>query len=539
MDFTDSPIEWENEFEEDNENERWLVKQNLMFLIDVSKEMFNSYNSTTYFETCVEFCTSVVMKLIRKSRNDKIGIMLFGTNNDKVSPKYINVLCEPAKKPNIELIKILNNLLKADTTTFGQSPILPLADALWYSNYLLKKCSENQSSSSIILLTCNDQPMIGTSKKRCILRKRLDDVIKNNIDLKLIPIGTTFNTKMFYEDILHDFNDIIKPISGLEDVDTILSLIDENMKHGRSVSKLKFFIDDSNYISTSLFNFYTKSKIPARVKLDKRTNKPLTSDTQVFTVDSNELMYPSDLRKYCDISNQKIILSNEDISILKSNIMEPGTIKLLGFTKKEKHLISYHFKTSTFIHPNDKEVEGSSIFFNSLLENCKEMNKIIICLLKIRVGGRCHLAALVPQDEILDEYGLQKYPCGFHVIYLPFSECIRPVNPKQHINDLPELTELQVNLGKLICQKMSIDYYPKIIKNPKIDFHWTMLEAMALELEPPENLSDETRPANDVIEKNLNIIKDDVIQHLFPKSVSKKRVKSSYVKKENKKNKQN
>lgn len=534
MDLHDSLIEWneeENELEENNKNDRWLVKQNIMFLIDVSKEMFNCSNNTSHFATSIEFCKTVIMKLIRKMRNDKIGIILFGTNNDKVSPKYINVLSEPAKKLNVELIKILDNLLKADTTTYGQSPISPLADAIWYSNYLLKKFSENQSYNSIILLTCNDQPVIGTtSKAQFYLRKRIDDVIKNNIDLKLIPIGTTFNMNKFYKGILND-KSIIKSISGLENIDDIISKIDAKMKHGRSVSKIKFFIDDNNYITTSLFNFYSKSKIPEKVKLDKRTNKPLISQSQTYTIDSNELLYPSDLNKYCNVSNQNIILKHEHISMLKYNIMEPGTIKLLGFTKKENNLIAYHFKTSIFMQPNNKEVEGSSIFFNSLLENCLKMNKIIICLLKIRDGGRCHLVALEPQAEIIDDYGTQEYPCGFHIVYLPFSESIRSIKPEQHNNDV-QISDEQVNIGKMICQKMSIDYYPKLIKNPKLNFHWAMLEAMALELEAPKNLSDETLPQNDVYHNSLNTIKDEIMQHLFSSNqnlstaVSKKRAAS-------------
>lgn len=546
MDFYDSLFELnseENELEENNKNERWLVKQNIMFLIDVSKEMFNCYNKSSYFATSIEFCKTVIMKLIRKRRNDKIGIMLFGTNNDSVSPKYINVLSEPAKKIDVELIKILDNLLKADITTYGQSPILPLADSIWYSNYLLKKYSENQSCNSIILLTCNDQPLIGTSSKaQFYLRKRLDDVIKNNIDFKLIPIGTSFSINKFYGEILHDKN-IIKPISGLENIDDIMEEIDVKMKHGRSVSKVKFFIDDNNYISTSLFNFYSTSKLPLKVKLDKRTNKPLFSQSQAYAIDSNELMYPSDLNKYCHVSNQNIILKNEHVSMLKYNIIEPGTIKLLGFTQKENNLIAYHFKTSTFMQPDNKEVEGSSIFFKSLLENCLKMNKIIICLLKIRDGGRCHLVALEPQAEIIDKCGTQEYPCGFHVIYLPFSESIRSIKTEQHNDDI-KISDEQVNIGKLICQKMSFDYYPKLIKNPKLNFHWAMLEAMALELEAPNNLSDETLPPNDVYYEYLSTIKDEINKHFIPydqnlpTTASKKRAAfKSNVKKEVKKKK--
>ncbi|XP_025407527.1 X-ray repair cross-complementing protein 6-like [Sipha flava] len=530
--FNDSPLEWENELEEDNENEKWVVKQNIMFLIDASKPMFNTFNNKNFFSTSIEICKAVVMKLIRMNRNDKIGVMLFGTNdNNKTCPNNINILCQ-IKKPGIHTINILDDVMLSDLTRYGQSQFLPLADALWYSNYLIKKCDENQSRSSIILITCNDQPMIGDSKKQFNLRKRLDDVIKNDIDFKFIPLGATFNMNIFYEKILNKFNNITIPSNGLKNIDDIMSEINEKMKHGRSVSKIKFFIDNNNFICTSIYNFYTKSKIPSKVKLDKNTNKPLKSMSQIFTTDTNELVCTSDLGKYCIIAQRTIVFKSEDLPILKSSIIEPGTIKLLGFTNKENILILYHFKTSSFIQPDNVSLEGSSLFFNSLLECCLEMNKIIICFLKIRKGGRGHLVALLPQTEILDDYGTQKYPPGFHVIYLPFSDCIRTIKTQEPNYSLPKITEQQINIAKNICEKLSFDYYPAIIKNPKINCHWAMLEALALELEAP-NVTDETLPTN-FIGNKLNLIKNDIYEYLFPKHnnilktpVAKKRVPST------------
>jgi len=514
-DLCESPIEWENESFEDDHNEKWIIKLHTMFLIDASKPMFDAtFNSTTFFKTSIEICKTVVLNLIKKNRNDKIGVMLFGTNDDKkTTPKYINVIKEPSK-PTIEFIKLLDELMLANETSYGQSPLMPLKSALQYGNFLINKFKENQSSGTIMLITCNDQPKVGNFTQQFHLRKILGDVIKNNIDFKLIPIGSTFNMKMFYDDILGNINSISKPMNGLENIDDIMLEINEKLKHGRSVSKIKFFIDDDTYIGTSLFNFYTKSKIPAKVKLDKKTNMPLLSINQVLRLDTNECIPKSDLAKYCIIAQQKIILKNEDISVLKSSIINPG-IKLLGFTNKDKIIVSYHFKTSTFIQPNNDIIEDSTVLFNALLECCLEKNKIIVCFIKIREGGRLHLAALIPQAEIVNECGVQKYPSGFHVIYLPFSECLRSIKPQPFNNDLPKITDQQVSIAKQICKNMAIDYCPKMIKNPKINFHWGILEALALELEPPK-MSDETLPANELIENNLKSIKNDIITQLFP-----------------------
>jgi len=226
-------------------------------------------------------------------------------------------------------------------------------------------------------------------------------------------------------------------------------------------------------------------------------------------------MYKSDQAKYLVSAGEKVIFKNEDITILKSGIIEPG-IRLLGFTNKENIMIWYHFKTSIFLRPNNDVVEGSTRMFNTLLECCLEKNKSIMCFLKIRKGGKVHLSVLIPQAEIIDETGTQNHPSGFHIIFLPFHECLKPVKPIEPTKDF-ELKGEQISIGMKICEKMSINYYPALIKNPKINFHWAMLESLALESEIPDIL-DETLPANDVFEKSLSTVKNDLHKLLLVSS---------------------
>lgn len=529
-DFTDSFNEWEYDFEENNEiNQKWFIKENIVFLIDVNKQMFSSYfdNNSTFFSTAIEICKIIILNLIKRCKNDKICIILYGTNDSKTHPvvKYINILSE-LKKPNIELIKILDDLILINEDKYGQSPFTPLADAIWYSNYILSKSNEKQTNSSIFIITCVDKPEVGDSKKQFNLRKRIEDVIKNDFDIKLLPLGGNFNMETFY----NAYNNISKPFSGFEEVEKVISEIETKMIKFRSVSSLNFIIDDNLFFSISVFNFYTRTKIPAKVKLDKKTNKHLISINRVLT-ENNELLYKSDLAKYCNIAHQNIIFKNQDISILKSSVMPNPCIKLLGFRNKDKILIQYHFKIGSFIQPNEKII-GSSLLFKSILESCIEKNKIIMCLIKIRKGGRVNLAALIPTTELIDENGIQIEPSGFHIYYLPFFESLRNIK-QQLISDLPQITDLQVSISNLICDSMPYNYCPSKIKNPKLNSHWAILQALALEVEKPEDILDETLPLYDVIENKLRIIKDDIYEQLFPfgynpsKTSNKRAVSSS------------
>lgn len=508
-DFNDSPIEWENESSIE-EIEKWIVKENIVFLIDASTQMFNkTKNDRSFFSICVEVCKIIVLKLMQK-RNDKFCVIIYGTNDDNQTcpVKYIRVVSEP-KKPNIELIKTLNELMSVDQLKYGQSPYTPLSDALWYASYLLLKSNEKRTNSSIFVLTCDDQPQIGDSKKQFILRKKIEDIVKNNIDIKLIPLGKDFNIKTFY----NDFINLSKPANGFDEIEKIISEVEVKTPKSRSVSSINFIIDEERDIvfSVSLFNFYTKAKIPAKVKLDKKTNKPVVSTTKTYH--NEELLYKSDLAKFCTLAKQNIVFKNEDISILKASIIEPG-IRLLGFINRKKNLIYYHFKSCSFIQANEK-IKGSILLFNSLLDSCVEMQKIILCYIKVRQGGRVHLAALLPQSEYVDDNGTQIVPAGFHVSYLPFVECLRQIKPNIYDRE-QKITDREISIGKNICENMPYAYHPTKISNPKINSHWEMLQALALEDEKPKDILDETLPDTNTIDSKLSLIKHDIFKQLSP-----------------------
>ncbi|XP_050421238.1 X-ray repair cross-complementing protein 5-like [Adelges cooleyi] len=508
--LTDSPAEWDdNNFEEDaKENQKWTVKDHVLFLIDASKPMFQqSHNSQTYFSLCVESCKAAAINIIKRCKNDKIGLLLFGTNNDnKTCPKYLNVVWE-IKKPNVEFIKMLDQLVTVDETKFGLSPTNPIVDAVWYGNFLLTKYREKQSHSSLVFMSCCDQPLVGDGKKLFILRKRLEDVVANEFAFKFIPLGAEFNMGIFYNDLLDNFEHIVKPSNGLDNVDDIVSEIDTYSPKKRSVNALRLYLDDTTFFSVSLYNFFSEFKLQPKVKLDRSSNEQVYSYRQVMHTDTDEVMYRSDLAKYCKISNAEIIFRNEDLAILNDNLMDPG-IRLLGFRSPDDLYIYYHFRTYSFIQPNEHDVEGSSVIFNSLCDTCLEMNKVVMCYLKVRRGGKINLAALIPQAETNDQ------PAGFHVMYLPFADALRDVKTQSY--DRVEPNDSQIQLAADILDRLSFDKNPTTIPNPKIDTHWAMLEALALDCEQPKQVKDETLPDFEAIERNLSGLKNNIYGQLIP-----------------------
>ena len=70
---------------------------------------------------------------------------------------------------------------------------------------------------------------------------------------------------------------------------------------------------------------------------------------------------------------------------------------------------------------DEKEIEGSTTLFKTLLDRCEAKQKFILCEIIIRSNSSPRLAALIPQQEVLDEEvkSIQRCPPGFHLVYLP------------------------------------------------------------------------------------------------------------------------
>jgi ATP-dependent DNA helicase 2 subunit 1 len=72
-------------------------------------------------------------------------------------------------------------------------------------------------------------------------------------------------------------------------------------------------------------------------------------------------------------------------------------------------------------------VSGSKCLFTALLRRLVARDSVAVCRCVARRGSPPRFVALVPQDEELDEHGVQVAPPGFHLIPLPFADDFRNV----------------------------------------------------------------------------------------------------------------
>jgi ATP-dependent DNA helicase 2 subunit 1 len=202
------------------------------------------------------------------------------------------------------------------------------------------------------------------------------------------------------------------------------------------------------------------------------------------------------------------MIEKHEMKAIKS--LEEPSIKLIGF-KPRTSLKDYHnLKHSSFIYPDEAAVRGSSVVYACLLQKMLEMDKIAICKMTARAGTSLRLVALVPFRELVKD-GIQVYPAGLYVIYLPFADDIREDKKEE---ETPKSTEAQRLAAVALVRKLRIeDFDCRNFDNPVLQHHYMTLEAIALdrdeaELEIPE---DTVEPDMEGIERQsavLNAFRD-------------------------------
>ena len=85
--------------------------------------------------------------------------------------------------------------------------------------------------------------------------------------------------------------------------------------------------------------------------------------------------------------------------------------------------------------------------------------------------------ALLPQQEEVSEGGGQEQPPGFHVVYLPFLDDLRPL-PITTVN-VKQASEGAVQAAKEVISKLKLRRF-QAVESVSLQSHYRMIEAHAL-----------------------------------------------------------
>ncbi|XP_019370638.1 PREDICTED: X-ray repair cross-complementing protein 6 isoform X2 [Gavialis gangeticus] len=505
-------------------------RDSLIFLVDASKAMFQSYeegeddDDWTAFEMTIQCIRNVYTSKIISSDRDLLSVVFYGTEKNKNSAdfKHVYVLQEldnPGAQRVLELDKYKGNRGKAlFRESFGHNNEYSLGEAFWACSNLFSDVQLKMSHKRIMLFTNEDNPHANDSTKTKLARTRAADLRDTGIILDLMHLKKPggFDISTFYRDIINVAEDEdlgVQPVESgkLED---LMKKVRAKETKKRALARINFYLCKDIFFTVGVYNLVQKAIKPYPVKLYRETNEPVRTKTRTFNQETGSLLLPSDTKKAQTYGNRQIVLEKEETEELKK-FDSPGLV-LIGFKPLAMLKQHHHIKPCQFIYPEESLMSGSMTLFNALLTKCLEKEVMALCRYVPRRNTPPYFVAMIPQEEELDEQNVQTASPGFHLIFLPYADDIRKIDFTEKV----PANEEQVDKMKEIVQKLRFKYRSDSFENPVLQQHFRNLEALALGMMEPEQAEDLTMPKAEEMNRRLGNLVEEFKQLVYPPDYS-------------------
>jgi ATP-dependent DNA helicase 2 subunit 1 len=317
-------------------------------------------------------------------------------------------------------------------------------------------------------------------------------------------MNDAFDPKAFYWDILQ--------VSEDEDVGTIKETFSSNFQDleanlrkkeykKRALASIPFQIAPDVHIGVKMYCLFRESRPAYPIALDPSTNDQLQCVTKWVCDATGAVLEDHQFKTYYPYADEKVFFTKDEMNTIKD--LGPPGLTLMGFKSRRK-LKSYHnIKNPYFLYPDESQIQGSTRAFAALLTQMVKMDKIAIARMIYRRRTVPRFVALLPQDEVIAPDGTQQEFPGFHLIHLPYADDIRNLKLEPTPIAYPDL----IVKAKTMISDLRLKFHPETIFNPKLQRHYAVLQALALDQEAPEETPDMTLPDLDNMEKFADHIK--------------------------------
>ncbi|CAO1596836.1 ATP-dependent DNA helicase II subunit 1 [Xanthoria calcicola] len=527
------PGDDEEDEEEVDETAYKTVKDAVLFVIEVSSSMLTPPPPTDSKKADTDSPTSAALKCayalmqqrIISNPNDMMGVLLYGTEKSKFNSEndatgnlsYPHCyLLSDLDIPAAEDVKALKTLVE-DEDEFRKLLVpsketVSMANVLFCANQIFTTKAPNFSSRRLFIVTDNDDPHAAEKAAKSSAAVRAKDLYDLGVLIELFPISRPdqeFDKRKFYDDIVYSQistdPEAPAPISGpvkasstgdgISLLNSLLSNINSKAVARRALfSNLPLEVGPGFKISVKGFIIF-KRQDPKRscyVYLAGEKAQIATGVTTEVASDTARTVEKVEIKKAYRFGGEQILFTPEEISSLR-NFGEP-CIRILGFKPISMLPIWANLKPATFIYPSEEDYIGSTRVFAALHAKLLASQKMGITWFIARKNAAPVLAALYPGPESLDENGMQTLPPGLWLIPLPYADDIRQ-NPE--ITTLIRAPEPLIDRMRLVIQQLQLPkakYDPCKYPNPSLQWHYRILQAMALGEDLPEMPEDKTVP---------------------------------------------
>lgn len=479
---------------------------------------------------------ALMQQRIISNPNDMMGVLLYGTERSKFSgedessanPAYPHCyLLSDLDVPAAEDVKAIKTLVE-DEDEF-EKLIVPsdekvsMANVLFCANQIFTTKAPNFSSRRLFIVTNDDDPHANDKAAKSSAAVRAKDLYDLGVAIELFPISKPdqgFDKRKFYDDIVYNQlptdPEAPAPISaatktsstgdGISLLSSLLSNINSKAVARRALfSNLPLEFGPNFKISVKGYIIFKRQE-PKRscyVWLNGEKAQIATGITTRTAEDTARTIEKVEIKKAYKFGGEQIPFTPEEISSLR-NFGDP-VIRIIGFKPISMLPIWANLKPATFIYPSEEDYVGSTRVFAALHKQLLSSQKMGVVWYIARTNAAPVIAALYPgaeqRDADTDGTATQTMPPGLWLIPLPYADDIRQ-NPE--ITTLIRAPEPLIDRMRTVVQQLQLPkarYDPAKYPNPALQWHYRILQALALDEELPERAEDKTVPRYKQIDK--------------------------------------
>jgi ATP-dependent DNA helicase 2 subunit 1 len=292
---------------------------------------------------------------------------------------------------------------------------------------------------------------------------------------------------------------------GISLLHSLISNVNSKQVAKRALfSNLPFEIGPDFKISVKGYNILQRQK-PARscyVWLEGEQAQIATGETVQMAEDTARTVQKTEIKKAYKFGGEHVLFTKEEQKELKN--FGPPVLRIIGFKPQSMLPTWASVHKSTFIYPSEEDYVGSTRVFAALWQKLLKDKKMGLAWYIPRVNANPQIVALLPSQERLDESTKQQItPAGLWVYPLPYADDLRtPAEGPAPIVSPDSLTDLM----HTVVQQLQLPgalFDPHKYPNPALQWHYRILQAMALDEEIPifKESDDKTVPKFRQIDK--------------------------------------
>lgn len=223
-------------------------------------------------------------------------------------------------------------------------------------------------------------------------------------------------------------------------------------------------------------------------------------ETARLAEDSARTVENYEVKKAYKFGNEYVYFTDEEQKSIKQ--FGGACIRIIGF--KDRSLLRFwaSIKKSIYIFPSEEGYVGSTRVFTALWQKLLKSKKVGMAWHIARRNGNPQLVAIIPSRATSDENsGTQYMPAGLWLYPIPFIDDVRD---KPESGQVIRTTNALTDRMNKVVQQLQLPggaYNPSKYPNPALQWHYKILQALALEDVVPDQPEDATVPKYRAIHK--------------------------------------